>query len=217
VVDSAFDVNKETGDVLWFQRMRVTVDDPEFNLRNFPFDVEDLCISIRFPRHIKQRIRGIRGDIMPFIDEDYQETARLSQATTEAVNEEYDVLKIARDVSRGPGGIAHYIELSTAIHIARKSYFWIWSVVLPNLMLSMIGIMVFLITPNGNGDFFSDRASLLVTVVLTSIAFQFTVAAALPSLPYLTTLDRWRNMLNFLFLLSAIECAYLQVLRTPTP
>ena len=99
----------------------------------------------------------------------------------------------------------------TRMHIERKPYFWIWSVIMPNLMLSVIGLEVFLISPDGNSDFFSDRASLLVTVILTSIAFQFTVSAALPILPYLTRLDRWRNGLNGLFLLSALECAYLQM------
>jgi len=90
------------------------------------------------------------------------------------------------------------------------------NVVFPNLSLSMIGLTVFLIPPsqNGafNGDFFSDRLTLLITVILTSVAFALSVAGSLPSLPYMTYMDKWVNLLFLLFVLCGIEATYIQLI-----
>jgi len=54
-------------------------------------------------------------------------------------------------------------------------------------------------------NFFSDRISLLVSIVLTSVAFKFAIKDSLPSLPYMTILDKWLTCLFFIFFIAAIE------------
>jgi len=132
--------------------------------------------------------------------------------TLEQGHEEYQVDSIDRNVYRGVGAIAHYLELDSIIEAYRKPHYWVNSIVLPNLMISLFGFAVFFIDPVGNTEFYSDRISLLMSVVLTSVAFQFTVSAVVPTLSYMTCLDKWRNTMNLIFLFTFLECTYIQCL-----
>jgi len=125
-------------------------------------------------------------------------------------HEEYHVDRFERSVRRGCGAIAHYLEFECCICLYRKPQFWVMSIVLPNLIIATIGLAVFLISPVDNSDFYSDRISLLMTVVLTSVAFQFSVSANMPILPYQTALDKWRLSLNLIYMATFLECTYAQ-------
>lgn len=212
IADEHFDVDRRTGHVLWYRRMRAVIEDDTFEMHDFPFDQNDLCLSVRIPRHEKQRIRGLRHGALQFLDKDFRAEVEKSYDMLEQEHEEYHVDKINRNVIRGPGAIAHFLELITIIEAYRKPHFWVNSIVLPNLMLSIFGLAVFLIDPVGNTSFYSDRINLLMTVVLTSVAFQFTVSAAVPTLSYMTCLDKWRNTMNVIFLFTFVECTIIQIL-----
>ena len=84
----------------------------------------------------------------------------------------------------------------------------------PNFSLSLIGLTVFMIPPTQNGsfntDFYSDRLTILITVILTAVAFALSVSGSIPSLPYMTYLDKWVNLLFLLFVLIGVEATYVQ-------
>ena len=154
-------------------------EDTDFELRDFPFEMEDLNICYRFPRHESQGIRSIRHD-RDFMDQDFL-VEKLSDKEIE--HEEYNIDHIEHRIHRKPGAMAHFLESECVIMTKRKPYFWMTSIIGPNLLLSLIGLNVFLIGPEDNSDFFCDRISLITTLILTSVAFQFSVNAILPSLP----------------------------------
>jgi len=59
LVDEHFTARRETGHCLWYQRIRATIDDHQFEMTDFPFDENDVEIMVRFPRHEMQNIREV--------------------------------------------------------------------------------------------------------------------------------------------------------------
>ena len=57
-----------------------------------------------------------------------------------------------------------------------------------------------------------DRIGLLVTLILTYVAYKFSVSARLPLLPYLTLLDKYLLCLFCFYLSAGLETMLLQVL-----
>ena len=78
-----------------------------------------------------------------------------------------------------------YPLLYMALIATRKPGYYLWNVFLPTLLLSLMALSVFVVS---SGDT-SDRLGVILTLVLTSVAFKFVVAQSLPKIPYNTVLD----------------------------
>ena len=65
----------------------------------------------------------------------------------------------------------------------------------PQLLLTLMSLSVFAV-PTGD---VADRLSVILTLVLTSVAFKFVMAQSLPKIPYNTALD-WYVLVSFLIL-----------------
>lgn len=86
------------------------------------------------------------------------------------------------------------------------------AVIWPNLLMSIIGLNIFLMGPQTDSDTFCNRINFIVTMILTSTTFKFAVDDATPSLSYLTLLDKWTLILFCLFFMSSLECTIIMML-----
>lgn len=59
-IDEFMKFNRVRGDVIWHVELRADFEDTDFDLRDFPFEGDQLQILVRFPRHEKQHIVGVR-------------------------------------------------------------------------------------------------------------------------------------------------------------
>ena len=71
----------------------------------------------------------------------------------------------------------------------------------PNLCCSIVGLDVYVMQPSAH----SERMALVVTLILTVVAFRMSMTERLPTLPYLTLLDKWLLAMFAVFFLAAVE------------
>jgi hypothetical protein len=72
------------------------------------------------------------------------------------------------------------------IHVARRSGFYLWKIILPLVIIVCVAWSTFWLTR----DALAQRQRQVATAVLTLVAFQFTAVGDLPRVPYLTIMDR---------------------------
>eukprot|EP00035_Acanthoeca_spectabilis_P030945 m.477735 g.477735 ORF g.477735 m.477735 type:complete len:160 (-) comp44747_c0_seq1:23-502(-) len=80
----------------------------------------------------------------------------------------------------------------------------------PNLCCALVGLDAFVMPPSDH----SDRMSLIVTLMLTVVAFKMSVSERLPAIPYAMFLDSWLLSLFSIFVLAAVESSVVFVLAT---
>jgi hypothetical protein len=85
--------------------------------------------------------------------------------------------------------------------LTRRSAFFVWKVIVPMVLVVLMSWSVFCIDPKNIGA----QLSVSVTAILTLIAFQFSVAQLLPTLPYLTSLDEFTIGADFMVFLAFME------------
>mmetsp|Transcript_1385 Transcript_1385/g.5129 ORF Transcript_1385/g.5129 Transcript_1385/m.5129 type:complete len:433 (-) Transcript_1385:109-1407(-) len=81
------------------------------------------------------------------------------------------------------------------IQLQRIPWFFLRNIVLLQLMLSLLALTAFLVPASD----IADRMSIILTILLTSVAFKFVIADVLPRLPYDTFIDNFL-MLNMCML-----------------
>merc|ERR1712129_414089 len=86
------------------------------------------------------------------------------------------------------------------LKIRRKWQIYVWKIVLFVGLICLSSLSVF--TMDHIADL-SERYSILFTLLLTQVAFQYVVAESLPSLTYLTLLD-WYVVAGFVYLILTI-------------
>merc|ERR1711865_134827 len=84
-----------------------------------------------------------------------------------------------------------YADLSAL----RRYDYYLWNVMVPQFLITMLGVTVYGIPI----DDVADRMSVTLALVLTAVAFKFTVTENLPQVSYLTYLDYF-TLMNMLFL-----------------
>ena len=104
------------------------------------------------------------------------------------------------------------MESVFSIFTQRKPQFWMASVVMPNFLMSIIGLNIFLIGPQTDSGVFAERLGFIVTMILTSTTFKAQSDDATPTLSYLTLLDKWTLVLFCIFFASSLECTLIQML-----
>lgn len=84
--------------------------------------------------------------------------------------------------------------------LLRRSDFYVKNVIIPIAMFVLINFAVFLLPV----DALSDRYSILLTILLTLVAFRLSVTNWMPILSYETALDKYNTGSIFIIFLSAI-------------
>ena len=66
-----------------------------------------------------------------------------------------------------------------------------WNVTYPYLILEALSLLSWGTKPDDQGEFFDGRISILLTLLLTMVAFKNIISEKIPALPYLTLLDKF--------------------------
>mmetsp|Transcript_22890 Transcript_22890/g.36751 ORF Transcript_22890/g.36751 Transcript_22890/m.36751 type:complete len:449 (+) Transcript_22890:30-1376(+) len=159
-----------------------------FELQSFPFDVQDLQISIKLMSDVSRAILTptqiqFKGDYAGYVLLKY---SPLGEYKVHTPILEYDLLKTFVTQS----------SLNVRMKVERKYENYIWKIYLTAFITTASTLFCWSMDPV---DDLSDRLGFVVTLLLTAVAFQFVVSTELPKLPYLTLLDEY-IVLSFVFL-----------------
>ena len=152
-----------------------------YELENFPFDRQDLQIELR------------QDDSSTWDDFDLTVFSVLFHKHALELSEwETYEPKIEKSSHKAT---------TILLQVRRIPTFYVTNVVLVMLMLSLLGFTAFALPP----DALSDRIDIMLTLLLTAVAFKFVIADAIPKVGYNTHLDNFVMMnMAFLFFAAAV-------------
>ena len=149
----------------------------DFDLRKFPFDTQDL----RFQFHpFISAASEIRFAPQPLPSTGISPEQHTELAAWHIQGIRYRTEKVADDRDIPPTSGADF-----KITVTRRSGFYVWKIFVPLLMLTMIPMVAFWIDVSQ----FDWVLKIPMTMLLSMVAFEFTIARDLPRVGYLTFLD----------------------------
>jgi len=148
----------------------------QFELKDFPFDKQPLNIVISSDNH---------DDVINLYGYDDESLVRKEFM----VLNEYEMSKKimscrARTVRNHGHG---YPLLYTGVFVERNYGYYLWNVFLPIFLITLMSVTTFVVPL----DQVADRCGVILTLLLTSVAFKFVVGQGLPKISYNTYLDTY--------------------------
>jgi hypothetical protein len=148
-----------------------------FVLTKFPFDTQDLQFQIHPFISAASEIR--------FAPEPLPSTGISPEQHTELAAWQIKDVHYTREEITGDPDVPATNGATFHIVVKRRSGFYIWKIFVPLLMLTMIPMVVFWIDVSQ----FDWILKIPMTMLLSMVAFGFTIARDLPRIGYLTYLD----------------------------
>ncbi|XP_038057953.1 gamma-aminobutyric acid receptor subunit beta-like [Patiria miniata] len=150
-------------------------------LHDFPFDHQELTIKLMSD--------------WPFTDVEFVKDMNIKDSIrldTFTAGEEWVLSKhvIAQPVLEDKaktGSHRQYPLYYLTMHVRRKSGFYLWNVGLILMLILLLCFTCFAVSPEEP----ADRLSVTVTLLLTAVAFKYVVSQSLPTISYLTLLDKY--------------------------
>jgi hypothetical protein len=152
-----------------------------FELQDFPFDSQDLQIVLR---------------------QDDSRTWNNFDLTVSTVQFNVNALELAEwrmvePLLKRSSAVEPHLESTAIMRVRRLPKFYISNIITLMGMLSLLGFTVFALPAKD----LSDRVNIILTLLLTAVAFKFVIADAIPKIGYNTLLDEFvLSQLLFLFL-----------------
>jgi len=186
------------------------------DLRDFPFDVQDLPVNISSS--------WLASDMnYVFVNED-SDSAQLIEICTDPIvkdNGEYALTGVnVETLEHHYANLARYDfqqegyhEISVKFQFARNPVYYLRGLFLIINMVLLIACASFWLDPTDTGT----RFSISTTMFLTLVAFHFVILGQLPKVPYLTRLDKWIVGCYVLMFYSNIENILMFQLSTTLP
>lgn len=175
-----------------------------FELQNFPFDAQDLTITV-----------GANCANEGPVPVEFTVDGPDAQFGVDTTNFAFD------DIWRISESVAPEITTTgacltrrfPAVHlracISRRPNFIILNVAVPTMAISLISLFTFVPPPQD----VSDRLELSMAVLLTAIAFKYVTAAYLPHISYLTLVDKFVMLCTSVIILTNLVHAILGTLH----
>lgn len=161
----------------------------KLDLHDFPFDIQVLYVKFRIPRVHTQNIKSVSN-----YDEEFEYNDTLGLKNTWNVKKVVSFVDITE-----PGSENFKPEYIVKFQIQRKGFYYVKNFCFPNFIFAVISFSVYL-------DETSDivgRLSILLTLLLTVVAFKFSTVSSIPQLTYETALE---NYVLSLFLIISVSC-----------
>jgi len=165
-----------TGKVTYVERFDAVLSN-DYALRKFPFDTQILRFEFQ---PFLSAASGIQ-----FAAQALPSTGISPEQHTELAAWRIKDLKYTTEKVAGNSFVPATREALFQIVIERRSGFYLWKVFLPLLILTMIPVLVFWIDVKE----FDWILKVPMTMLLSMVAFEFTVARELPRIGYVTFLD----------------------------
>lgn len=163
-----------------------------FMLQSFPFDVQTINIQFRMSCVHKVEIAKVISDESLC---DWQGGGGVVMGAWDYVDMKSEVIE------RAPGEVNVKPDYVVCVTVARKPSFYITNIAMPTIMLVILNFACFLV----NHEDRADRMSIVLTILLTCVAFKFSVASLLPILNYETRLDRLTLAMLAIVFVSGVE------------
>jgi len=146
----------------------------QFELKNFPFDAQPLNIIISSDNH---------DDVMTLYGNHNESLVRKEFMVLNEFNKmseiEFCRARTMRKYGRG------YPLLYTGVVVHRNYGHYTWNVFLPIFLITIMSVTTFVVPL----EEVADRCGVILTLLLTSVAFKFVVGQDLPKISYNTYLD----------------------------
>jgi hypothetical protein len=174
----------------------------EFELGNFPFDLQDLSILATL------NLPSSRAELIP--NEEYpsifhRDSFRLSSIYTVTHGEQVHTTASLSLPSESSAGHT-YPRVQFVMNLTRKQGYYAWNIALPMAVLTALtALSIGVQESDGSRLSTGDRLQITLTLLLTSVAFKFVVAESLPRVSYQTTIDKYILLCNGFICVAAIE------------
>jgi len=178
--------------VIWAVRFKCNKFNCSFDLRKFPFDQQALFIRVSsgWDEAKVQFVMSTREEPSRQAYDDYNlpdynlVSSRI--ADVHSVDKRDGLYLCRSDPTSSNSGV-RYNSLFLIQPVIRNPEFYLLNLYLPSFLISSscLVIWVFLV------EDFSSRSNIIMTLLLTVVAFRPTIGQNLPRLPYITYLDRY--------------------------
>ena len=185
----------------WY--IRATME-ANFDLHQFPFDRQLVEIVFRIPRVEDQGISEV-------VAANFEDTSQRWK-TSDFHLHEFDILNISQSVIHmAPGKQNFKPEFRVEIHLQRHSHFYMVNIALQHSLLVLLCFSVYCVEASD----VASRMSIVLAILLTSVAFKLSVVNLLPKLQYDTLLDKLTLSLVAIVYLIGFEVAFITRVASP--
>jgi len=195
--------------VIWAIRFRCHKFACQFDLWEFPFDQQELLIRISsgWDESKVQFVISTREEPCRQAFDDYNlpdyELVESRIADVKSVEKRDQLYMFRSDTSSSNSGV-RYNSVFLVQTILRHPEFYVLNMYLPAFLISSSAFTSFVFAVED----FNGRATVLMTLLLTAVAFKQFIGQNLPRLPYVTYLDRYALMsLGLIVLIGIIAAA----------
>jgi len=174
----------------------------QFDLRQFPFDQQELFIRISSGwDETKVQFLASKHDPCRSSFDDYNMPDYIlagNRIVDVHSTHGRDAKFLCRSDTSSSNTASRYNSVFLVQNVSRQPGYYVLNLYIPAFLIASSGLISFVF----NVEDFTDRSNVLMTLLLTIVAFRQVIGQNLPRLPYLTYLDRYA--LVSLFLLIAI-------------
>lgn len=152
-----------------------------YELRLFPMDAQDLHLDLLTGRENVSLVRNNSGL--------YRSMCNVTNFTLASEYVLSDRVQFKETMTNAEESAAHlqYSLLSIAVHVDRKSSYWMLNVVLPMAIITGCAFASFVV-PQAD---IADRCSITLTMLLAQVAYKYLIGEKLPNLGYATLIDMY--------------------------
>jgi hypothetical protein len=186
------------GEVQYATRFAATLS-TRLGLRRFPFDYQDLQILVS---------PFTSGALNIDLKADKQLTQLIQSPILEL--EQWRLFGISSYEHRiSIGDIFYLDQIEFRIHVQRRSMFYVWTIILPLIVMLLVAWSTLWIAPSH----FAQQISITMPTFISVIAFSYAMAFTLPRVPYLTFMNAFFLSVYLFVFLSVLEIVAMYSLR----
>lgn len=172
----------EVGECYIIERRRMKgVFAETLELNDFPFDCQDLTVTITTERSEKEL------ELVPDLKEDSAVNLTQFVEQQEWTIHQYIETNIALRFNEYSYSKQKHPVFAVTSRASRKPGYFYWNIFLVMFFISTLSFATFSVKPSLP----QNRLQLTFTLLLTKVAFKFTVSQSLPRISYLTYLDKY--------------------------
>lgn len=196
------EVKMEVRKFKWLSFRVVSTISNDLNFKHYPLDVQNLTIEVEDRELNENRLKYLTVPEENNIDEHvkiqgWEFNDKFSFVTTHKYLTNFGY--------EDPGENPPYSRYVFGLKISRPTFSSLLKVLLPLTIILSLSFLAFFLSP----EKFSQRISLGISTVFTSVAFHINLTSAIPQVSYLTLADRLMISCYFILFMSLISTIYL--------
>eukprot|EP00041_Stephanoeca_diplocostata_P009950 m.157196 g.157196 ORF g.157196 m.157196 type:complete len:510 (+) comp17964_c0_seq5:220-1749(+) len=169
----------------------------DFELHSYPYDMQVLSVSLAAAHSTE--------DDANFVLRDHAGMSRIQNSEWRPVRRGQQ-LEFVPTHQHGQHGTSGRYCLDVSTVVMREYAIHRYRVIFPMAMFCLLSIGAFTLDPN---EYVGDRFNVVITLLLTATAYSLTIAEKLPTLGYLTWLDKYILASFFFIMVVAVAIIFL--------